>query len=639
MIAEIGQLALLAALSLAFLQCVMPLAGVALRRSLWVAAAIPLARAQCLFLLLAFVLLAALFVGNDFSVAYVAQNSNTALPVPYRVAAVWGAHEGSLLLWCLMLSAWTAAVTVLSRRLPPFLLARVVGVLGLVSTGFLFFMVATSNPFARLLPAAIEGRDLNPLLQDPGLIIHPPMLYMGYVGFSVAFAFAIAALLSGRMDSAWARWARPWTLAAWVFLTVGIMLGSWWAYYELGWGGWWFWDPVENASFMPWLAGIALLHSLAATEARGVFKPWTALLAIMTFSLCLLGAFLVRSGVLVSVHSFATDPTRGLFILLLLAVTVGGSLSLYAWRAPLLASRARFAAVSRETGILLNNIFFTVAALSVLLGTLYPLILEAIGAGKISVGAPYFNMIFIPLAVVPAALAVVGAMSRWKSDTIGRLSLKLWLPLLLALAAGICWPLWLGDEYRWTAAAGLTLSAWILLATARAAIDRRRGGGGGGFWGMIIAHAGVGVFVAGVTIVSAYEQEKDVRLAIGESQQLGTNIFALLDIRASQGANYDATVGQVVVFRDGEEVAMLYPEKRRYYAQPESPMTEAGIAVDWGGDWYVSLGEPLGDGAWSARLQYKPFVRWIWGGALLMALGGAVALADRRYRRYRRRAA
>ncbi|MGI9348115.1 MAG: heme lyase CcmF/NrfE family subunit, partial [Gammaproteobacteria bacterium] len=373
MIAEIGQLALLAALSLAFLQGVMPLAGVAWRRSLWAAAAIPLARAQCLFLLLAFVLLAALFVGNDFSVAYVAQNSNTALPVPYRVAAVWGAHEGSLLLWCLMLSAWTAAVTVLSRRLPLFLLARVVVVRGLVSTGFLFFMVATSNPFARLLPAAIEGRDLNPLLQDPGLIIHPPMLYMGYVGFSVAFAFAIAALLSGRMDSAWARWARPWTLAAWVFLTVGIMLGSWWAYYELGWGGWWFWDPVENASFMPWLAGIALLHSLAATEARGVFKPWTALLAIMTFSLCLLGAFLVRSGVLVSVHSFATDPARGLFILLLLAVTVGGSLSLYAWRAPLLASRARFAAVSRETGILLNNIFFTVAALSVLLGTLYPL--------------------------------------------------------------------------------------------------------------------------------------------------------------------------------------------------------------------------------------------------------------------------
>ena len=455
MIAELGQLSLAFALCLALLQSFMPLAGLSLSRPAWMAAATPLVRAQFLFLAAAFLLLTILFVRHDFSVAYVAHNSNTALPLVYRIAAVWGGHEGSLLLWVLMLSGWSAAVSVFSRHMSADMRARVIGVLGLISAGFLLFMLFASSPFTRLSSPPAEGRDLNPLLQDPGLIIHPPVLYMGYVGFSVAFAFAVAALLSGRMDAAWARWARPWTLMAWCFLTLGIMLGSWWAYYELGWGGWWFWDPVENASFMPWLVGTALLHSLAATEARGVFKPWTALLAILTFSLCLLGTFLVRSGVLVSVHAFAADPARGLFILILLAVFVGGALILYAWRAPTLADGGRFTPLSRETGILLNNIFFTVAAFSVLLGTLYPLILDAFGFGKISVGPPYFNAVFVPLAVFPAALAVVGALSRWKNDTFLRVSVKLSPPLVAAIICGALSPLWADGEYQISAAFGV----------------------------------------------------------------------------------------------------------------------------------------------------------------------------------------
>ena len=416
MSAELGQLALALALALALLQGVMPLLSGIAKRPAWAAAAPVLARGQFIFLLAAFFLLMATFINNDFSVLYVANNSNTALPLIYRITAIWGGHEGSLLLWSLMLALWTACVATLDTRIPTMLRAQVLGVLGLVSTGFLLLLILTSNPFTRLIPAAAQGRDLNPLLQDPGLAIHPPMLYMGYVGFAVAFAFAVAALLSGRMDSTWARWARPWTLAAWIFLTIGIMLGSWWAYYELGWGGWWFWDPVENASFMPWLTGTALLHSLAATEARGLFKPWTVLLAIVTFSLCLLGTFLVRSGVLTSVHAFAVDPARGLFILSLLFVAVGGSLALYAWRAPRLAAAGRFTAYSRESVILLNNIFLAVIAFSVLLGTMYPLILDALGAGKISVGPPYFNSIFVPLAGIAAALAVIGSLSRWKND-------------------------------------------------------------------------------------------------------------------------------------------------------------------------------------------------------------------------------
>ncbi len=632
MIPEIGQMALMLALVLAILQSLMPFLGSWFNRPTWVYATPSVARTQCVFLIIAFLLLIFTFVQNDFSVIYVAQNSNTALPVIYRISATWGGHEGSLLLWVLVLALWTVSVTMFGQRIPKFLQVRVLGILGLVSTGFLLLLICTSNPFERLIPAAVEGRDLNPLLQDPGLIIHPPMLYMGYVGFSVAFAFAVTALLSGRMDSAWARWARPWTLAAWVFLTIGITLGSWWAYYELGWGGWWFWDPVENASFMPWLAGTALIHSLAVTEARGLFKPWTALLAILTFALCLLGTFLVRSGVLTSVHSFATDPERGLFILVLLALSVGGSLVLYAWNAPRLRGTGQFALVSRESSILINNVFLTVTAFSVLLGTMYPLILEAIGFGKISVGPPYFNSIFIPLAGIPAALAAVGALTRWKRDTAGRLLGILGSPFLLALVTGVGLPL-LCDQYQWTAVPGLILSCWILFATLRAGYERlsRGFGGSGGFWGMIVAHTGIAVFVAGVTIVSVYEQEKDVRLIVGERQQMGKYDFELLSIGPVEGENYSATRALIRVWQEQGIVAVLQPEKRIYQTHPDRPMTEAGITAGLTGDWYASLGEPLGDGSWSAKLQRKPFIRFIWGGALLMALGGIIAAADRRY--------
>ena len=634
MIAEVGLLAAIVAFLFSLLQGALPLWGVWRGRSAWITAAPSLAGAQFLFSLAALAILAVLFAQNDFSVAYVAGNSNTALPLGYRLSAVWGGHEGSLLLWTTMLAGWSAAAAAGLRGAPAVLRARVVGVLGFVSAGFFAFMLWTSNPFARLPHAPLEGRDLNPLLQDPGLAVHPPMLYMGYVGFSVAFAFAIAALLSGKVDSAWARRARPWTLAAWVFLTIGIMLGSWWAYYELGWGGWWFWDPVENASFMPWLAGTALLHSLAATEARGVFKPWTVLLAILTFCLCLLGTFLVRSGVLVSVHAFAVDPARGAFILLLLSAVTGGSLFLYGMRAQSLAGVARFAPTSRETGILINNIFLTVAVFSVLLGTLYPLILDAAGAGKISVGPPYFNSVFAPLMAVPAALCAVGALAKWKHDTAARLAKKLSPCLCVAVVAGALSPL-LADDYRWTAAPGLALGYWILcgaLLAARDGLTARRPAHAG-LWGMVIAHAGVAFFVVGVTLLSVYETEKDARLTFDSPQSAGGYDFILRDVYAREGANYRGVVAELLVQKNGEDVAILRPEKRRYFSNPDSPMTEAGIAVRPFGDLYASLGEPLGDGAWSARLQVKPFIRFVWGGALLMALGGIFAAAARRYRR------
>ncbi len=635
MLAELGQVALAMAISLSLLQAFMPLAGAAYRRLPWMHVASGLAQGQCAFLGIAMVLLAILFYRNDFSVAYIAANSNSALPLVYRLSAVWGGHEGSLLLWAFMLSLWTVAVTVFGRHISVVMRARIIGILGLISLGFLLFMTLTSNPFERLWPAPQEGRDLNPLLQDPGLIIHPPMLYMGYVGFSVSFAFAIAALLAGRMDSAWAKWVRSWTLAAWAFLTVGIVLGSWWAYYELGWGGWWFWDPVENASFMPWLVGTALLHSLAATEARGIFKPWTALLAILTFSLCLLGTFLVRSGVLTSVHAFATDPRRGLFILLLLFLAVGGALLLYAWRAPRLSEAGRFMPVSREGGILLNNVLLTASAFCVLLGTLYPLMLEALDAGKISVGPPYFNSVFVPLAGASAAFAAIGALSRWKNDTVHRLVGKLLLPMGIAIAVATVFPFLFEAAYNIGTVFGLTLAFWVLFATLRAAYDRisMRAPAGGGFWGMILAHTGIAVFVAGVTVVSIYELQEDVLLKEGVRHPLGPYEFELLGMQEVRGENYSGIAGTVQVWRGEDAVTTLHPEKRRYHAQPDNPMTEAGISIGWHGDWYVSLGEPRDDGAWTARLQYKPFIRLIWGGALLMALGGIIAAADRRYRR------
>jgi cytochrome c-type biogenesis protein CcmF len=527
-----------------------------------------------------------------------------------------------------------------SKSIPAVTLARVLGVMGLVSIGFILFLLFTSNPFERLFPAPLEGRDLNPLLQDPGLAIHPPMLYMGYVGFSVAFAFAIAALLEGRLDAAWARWSRPWTNMAWMFLTLGIALGSWWAYYELGWGGWWFWDPVENASFMPWLVGTALIHSLAATEKRGVFKTWTVLLAIFAFSLSLLGTFLVRSGVLTSVHAFASDPTRGLFILVFLAVVVGGSLLLYAVRAPNVKSSATFELVSRESVILLNNVLLVVTASSILLGTLYPLVIDALGLGKISVGPPYFNAIFIPL-MAPLALAVgFGMLLRWKKDTIGQLALRVRWIITACIIGGLLLPL-LMPVYSWAAALGLTLALWTIAMTGLSFVDRLGSKGfslqriqtiPAGFYGMSIAHLGIAVFVIGITLTSVYSIEKDVRMEPSESIDMSGYIFEFKGVTQTKGPNYLAQQAFVTVSHEGKEVAILEPQKRVYQVQT-MPMTEAAIDAGLFRDLFVAIGEPLGDqGAWSLRIYYKAFIRWIWMGAVFMAAGGLFAAFDRRYR-------
>ncbi len=636
MIPELGQFALILALSLALAQSFFPLLGAYNGNGAWMAVARPAARGQLFFLLLAFACLTYSFIVHDFSVLYVAANSNSALPFGYRIAAVWSAHEGSLLLWALILGGWTVAVSVFSRSLPEAMAARVIGIMGLVSIGFLLFMLLTSNPFARLFPAALEGRDLNPLLQDPGLIIHPPLLYMGYVGLSVAFAFAMAALLGGNLDAAWARWSRPWTTIAWAFLTVGIALGSWWAYNELGWGGWWFWDPVENASFMPWLVSTALIHSLAVTEKRGAFKAWTVLLAIFAFSLSLLGTFLVRSGVLVSVHAFATDPARGIYILIFLALVIGGSLLLYAIRAPRVRGGGAFAAVSRETALLLNNVFLVVAALSVLLGTLYPLALDALQLGKISVGPPYFAAVFVPLMLPLAALAGFGPMLRWKSDVFVAASkrLRIVLALSLALALGIALTQGLGL----LAFTGVAVAVWVIASTLRNVGSRLRGKGWAGlvsvpraFYGMTFAHLGLGIFILGVTMTGATSLERDLRMDIGDKVELGGYTFTFQGVRAVTGSNYEAKQGTVTVTRDGEPIASLYPEKRVYRVQT-NPMTETGIDAGLLRDLYVSLGEPLANGAWSLRVYFKPFIRWIWLGALCMALGGLLAATDRRYR-------
>ncbi|MCP3868769.1 MAG: heme lyase CcmF/NrfE family subunit [Gammaproteobacteria bacterium] len=646
MIPEIGQVALILALVMALAQAFFPVVGAHKGIRSWVAMARPTARAQLIFILVAYGCLTFAFIDHDFSVRYVATNSNTALPLIYLISGVWGAHEGSLLLWALTLALWTGAVTLFSRSVPDLMLARVVGVMGMVSVGFLLFMLLTSNPFDRLPNPPMEGRDLNPLLQDPGLAIHPPMLYMGYVGFSVAFAFAIAAMLGGRLDAAWARWSRPWTNVAWVFLTLGIALGSWWAYYELGWGGWWFWDPVENASFMPWLVGTALMHSLAVTEKRGAFKAWTVLLAIFAFSLSLLGTFLVRSGVLTSVHAFATDPERGVFILLFLCVAIGGSLLLYSWRASQIRSTVQFKLVSRDTGLLLNNVFLVVAASSVLLGTLYPLILDALGVGKISVGPPYFNSVFIPITVPLALLMGVGAMTRWKEDSPRRLIAKLWIPLVFSIAAGLALPAWLAPSFSWSAAMGLVLAIWVVLTTLLWLVDRaggRRSFVQGlitlprGGWGMVFGHLGIAIFIVGVALTSIYSTEKDLRLEPGQTYPLGGYDFLFKGADTFSGPNYTGSRGVVEITQGGETVSTLYPEKRNY--RSGMPMTEAGIDAGLTRDLFVALGEPLGDkGAWSVRIYHKPFIRWIWLGAIFMGLGGLLAASDRRYFRLARKA-
>jgi cytochrome c-type biogenesis protein CcmF len=642
MIPEIGHFALILALGIALIQAVLPLAGASLNVPSWVAVARPAARGQFLFLLIAFSCLVWSFLSDDFSVAYVAQNSNTQMPMIYKISAVWGAHEGSLLLWALMLTLWGAAVSVFSKTIPSDMVARVLGIMGLVSIGFLLFMLLTSNPFERLFPIPPEGRTLNPLLQDPGLAIHPPMLYMGYVGFSVAFAFAVAAMLSGRLDAAWARWSRPWTNVAWLFLTIGITLGSWWAYYELGWGGWWFWDPVENASFMPWLVGTALLHSLAVTEKRGMFKAWTVLLAVFAFTLSLLGTFLVRSGVLTSVHAFATDPDRGLFILVFLGIVVGGSLTLYAFRAPQIRSRGQFGLVSRESGILINNVLLVVVAATVMLGTLYPLLLDALGLGKISVGPPYFNSVFVPLTIPLALIVGMGAMARWKEDSVGRIFGRLWPAAVVSVILGIALPALFADRIDWRAITGVSLASWVLLTSLLGIYDRIATKTNKmaalflmprWFYGMTIAHIGIAVFIVGVSLTSTYSIEKDIRLAPGQSYELGGYEFEFKDIQQVKGPNYMATEGLVIASKDGDAVAVLQTQKRDY-GQGTMPMTEAGIDAGLTRDLYVSLGEPLGssDKAWSVRLYYKPFVRWIWMGGVFMALGGLLAATDRRYR-------
>ena len=646
MIPELGQLALILALCMALTQATLPVIGAHWRIQSWVALAKPAAQAQLLFVLVAYGCLTYSFLVHDFSVTYVASNSNTALPTLYLISGVWGAHEGSLLLWALTLAIWTGAVTLFSRSVPEVMLARVIGVMGMVSVGFLLFMLLTSNPFDRLPSPPLEGRDLNPLLQDPGLAIHPPMLYMGYVGFSVAFAFAIAAMLGGRLDAAWARWSRPWTNIAWVFLTLGITLGSWWAYYELGWGGWWFWDPVENASFMPWLVGTALLHSLAVTEKRGAFKAWTVLLAIFAFSLSLLGTFLVRSGVLTSVHAFATDPARGVFILIFLGVVIGGSLLLYSWRASQIRSNVSFKLISRETGLLFNNVVLVVTATSILLGTLYPLILDALGAGKISVGPPYFNSVFIPLTVPLAIVVGLGPLLRWKQDNPAELFRKVRLPLIISLVLGFALPTLLAPHFSWGAVLGLTLAIWVTLTTLTWLLDRAGGGRGlwrtlvtlpRGGWGMMTAHLGIAIFVVGIALTSIYSTEKDLRLERGESYSLGGYDFLFRGVESISGPNFQASRGEVEISRNGAPVAMLYPEKRNY--RSGMPMTEAGIDDGLTRDLFVALGEPLGDqGAWSVRIYHKPFVRWIWLGGLFMSLGGLLAASDRRYFQLARKA-
>jgi cytochrome c-type biogenesis protein CcmF len=645
MIPELGRFALMIALAVAALQGTLPIIGAARGRADWIALARPAARAQFLLIGTAFVCLTVSFVVSDFSVAYVANNSNTQLPLPYKIAAVWGGHEGSMLLWLMMLAIWMFAVSLFSRHLPPAMVARILGTMGLVSLGFLLFVLFTSNPFDRLLPAPAEGRDLNPLLQDPGMVAHPPMLYMGYVGFSVAFAFAIAALLGGTLDSAWARWSRPWTTIAWTFLTVGICLGSAWAYYTLGWGGWWFWDPVENASFMPWLVGTALMHSLAVTEKRGSFKVWTVLLAIFAFSLSLLGTFLVRSGVLTSVHAFASDPRRGVFILFFLALVIGGSLALYAWRAPKVGLGGRFDLVSREAMLLANNVMLVAAAAAVLLGTLYPLFLDSLGLAKISVGAPYFNLVF-PLLMAPAIFLMgVGPLARWRQAVVPELAQRLRWAALVAVVVAILLPVAAGGfrpPFHPFVSLGLLAALWILASSATHLWARIRPAPGASLWarlraqprgylGMLTAHVGVAVFVIGVTLVKGYETEKDVRMDVGDTVAIGPYQFEFKGVAGRQGPNYTAEQGTLEVSRAGAPVLTMHPEKRNFGAG-SMPMTNAAIDRGFTRDLYVSLGEPDGDRAWIVRVYYKPFIDWIWGGCFVMAAGGVLALSDRRYR-------
>ncbi|APE01117.1 c-type cytochrome biogenesis protein CcmF [Alteromonas mediterranea] len=647
MVPEIGNIALTLALVLSILLAVYPLWGAHRQHEALMATAKPLAIGLFTFTLIAYVCLTYAFVTDDFSVAYVAQHSNSRLPIYYKITAVWGGHEGSFLLWVLMLSIWTVAVAIFSKGIPLAMVARVLSVLGMVGIGFYLFMLLTSNPFDSMLPFfPVDGRDLNPLLQDFGMIIHPPMLYMGYVGFSVAFAFAISALISGQLDSTWARWSRPWVIAAWAFLTVGIALGSWWAYYELGWGGWWFWDPVENASFMPWLVGTALMHSLAVTEKRKAFKSWTVLLAIAAFSLSLLGTFLVRSGVIVSVHSFASDPTRGLFILGILIVLSGFGLLLYAMRAASLKSPGRYQALSREVLLMGNNVFLCAATLVVLLGTLLPLVHKELGLGSISVGAPFFNQMFT-LLIVPFVLMLgLGPLTRWKQQKASELQKQLLVAGGIALSAGVLVN-FAYDEPTYMGVLGMVLVFWILVTTVQEVMQRLAAMPSSNtenasvmaklrkltpsHWGMVLGHVGFAICIIGITLVSNYELERDVRMDIGDTVSLGGYDFSFRDVRKVEGPNFNADKGIFDVYKNGELIAHLEPEKRLYIVQ-RMPMTEAAIHSNLARDLFIAMGEPLDNGAWAIRIYIKPFVIWLWAGAVVMAIGGIFSISDKRYR-------
>ena len=643
MIPELGVFALVLALLVAVAQAVLPLAGAHWGIAPWMRVARPAAALQCLLVWLAFACLAFAFLTNDFSVVYVASNSHTDLPTIYRFTAVWGGHEGSMLLWQCLLSAWTLAVALRSGQLPPTYVARVLGVMGVLSIGLLLFLLFLSNPFDRLIPAALQGRDLNPLLQDPGMVVHPPLLYMGYVGFSVAFAFGIAALLSGELNAAWARWSRPWTLAAWSFLTLGILLGSGWAYYVLGWGGWWFWDPVENASFMPWLVGTALIHSLIVTDQRGAFRSWTVMLAIAAFSLSLLGTFLVRSGVLTSVHAFAVDPGRGLYILCFMIFVVGTSLLLFAWRAPKIASYQNsggwFDLLSRETLLLVNNVLFSAAALAVLTGTLYPLLLDVLGGEKISVGPPYFEAVFVPLMLPALMLMGVGPMARWKRSTLPDFKKQLrWALAASGISAALLAVALPGVSLSgWTpmSAFGLLLAAWCVCSTLVQAWQRLKTGRTDrqplSWWGMLFAHLGIGLFVFGATLATSFETRRELTLTVNQQVSVGGYEFKLDGLVPVSGPNYDAERAAISVSKDGKELTVLQPEKRLYRAQ-NMPLSQASIDTGLTRDLFVALGDAVDDKTWTVRIQVKPFMNWIWAGCILMAIGGLLALADRRYR-------
>jgi cytochrome c-type biogenesis protein CcmF len=649
-IPEIGHFSLILAFCFAIVQGTLPLVGVWKNKPALSNLAVPAARTQFLFIAISFICLDYSFYANDFSVLYVASNSNSHLPLAFRLAALWGGHEGSMLLWVSILGLWTMAVTLFAQALPESFRIRLIAVMGMVSIGFLAFVIFTSNPFERLIPAALDGRDLNPLLQDPGMVFHPPVLYMGYVGFSVAFAFAIAALLDGRLDITWARWTRPWTTVAWVFLTLGIAFGSKWAYYELGWGGWWFWDAVENASFMPWLVGTALIHSLAVTEKRDAFKVWTVLLSICAFSLSLLGTFLVRSGVLTSVHAFATDPRRGVFILLYLVVVIGGALMLFAWRAPKVGLGEKFDVVSRESMLLANNVVLAAAAGSVLLGTMYPLLMDALGAGKISVGPPYFDAVFVAIMAPGLFLMGLGPLAKWKKASLPEIGTRLKVAAVISIISAVLVPFLMG-HMSLMVVVGVFMAFWVGSTTLILLGNRIKSrsvaapnlvenlkGIPLAFYGMLLAHLGIGVFILGVTLVKGYESEQDLRMEKNDVAKIGNLDFKFEGVAKIQGPNYESEQGTFTVTSNGNPVAILKPEKRFYPVQG-SVMTEADIRPGLVKDLYVSLGEPLENGAWSVRIYIKPFVQWIWAGAILMALGGFCALADKRYRIRNKKAA